>query len=106
MMLRHWSGSAVLSATLRALILAALCMPLAAAPPSETRSGAAARPSGKVRPLIPEKLLRAFRGNREDARNRALDDVDRWHLADRQLPDTLWKIIEPELKANPLPDSV
>src|SRR5690242_10476926 len=101
-MLRQWSGSAVLSGTLRALLLAALCVPLAAAAPSETRSGTAARPSGKTKPLVPEKLLRAFRGNREDARHRALDDVERWHLADRQLPDTLWKVIDPELKANPL----
>ena len=100
-MLRRWSCVHVLIGMWALLATAAFWWPAAAAPPAQS-----ARHTGKSRPFVPERLLRAFRGNREELRERALDDVERWHLAERALPDLLWKFIEPELKSAQVPDSL
>src|SRR5881392_695881 len=70
------------------------------APPASPSRGSARRESAeraaKAKPFAPEKLLHAFRGNREDVRQRALDEAER-HLDEMELADTLWQVIEPGL---------
>jgi hypothetical protein len=94
------------------IILAALVLRhhVQAAPPvapgESTPRPAAERSASRVKPFAPEKFLRAFRGNREDLRHKVLDDAERLHLADPQLPPTLWQAIEPALKGAQAPDSV
>jgi|GEM_PF-1173406 len=62
--------------------------------------------ASKTKPFTPEKLLRAFRGNREDSRHRALDDIERFHRDDSGVPPALWKVIEPALNVKQAPDSL
>jgi len=70
------------------------------------KSAAANRAGSRLKPFAPEKLVRAFRGNREDVRQKALDDAERSHMADPQLPGALWQVIEPALKIIRVPESV
>ncbi len=87
-----------------AALLVALFVPAGArsAPPAPDGN----RPGAKSKAFVPEKLVRAFRGNREDARHRALDDAEQSHFTDPRLPVTLWRVIEPSLKTASVPESV
>ncbi len=90
--------------------LAAQYVSVSAAPPAGSatpaKKVAADRAAARAKPFDPEKLLRAFRGKREDVRLKALDEIERSHLADAALPDTLWKVIEPAVKLQRVPDSI
>ena len=99
--------SAVVSLALATFLGIALSNPFAAAgPPGTTRRPPADRTTSRVKPFAPEKLLRAFRGSREDLRHKVLDDAERLYLADPQLPPTLWQAIEPALKVPQVPESL
>ncbi len=103
--------SAAVSLALAALLGIALVHPFAdAAPPGRSgesaRRAPAERGTSRVKPFAPEKLLRAFRGNREDLRHKVLDDAERLYLADPQLAPTLWQAIEPALKVPQVPESL
>jgi hypothetical protein len=82
----------------------------AGAPPASSgktvKRASTDRSASKVKPFAPEKLLRAFKGNREDLRHKALDEVERHYLADAQLAPTLWQAIEPALKVAQAPESL
>jgi hypothetical protein len=90
--------------------IAAACQFSAGATPASSgetvRRASSDRAAAKVKPFAPEKLLRAFKGNREDLRHKALDDAERYHLGDPQLPPALWQVIEPALKALQAPESL
>jgi hypothetical protein len=64
------------------------------------------RAGAKAKPFAPEKLLRAFKGNREDLRHKVLDDAERYYLADPQLAPALWQAVEPALKLPQAPESL
>jgi hypothetical protein len=82
----------------------------AGAPPASSgdtvKRASTDRAGAKVKPFAPEKLLRAFKGNREDLRHKALDDAERHYLAEPQLAPALWQAIEPALKAAQAPESL
>src|SRR5882724_4061335 len=101
MMLFRWR---VAGRTSLAVLLAAACLAMAVrsqslygAPPSGSsspaRKTAADRTESRSKPFDAEKLLRAFRGKREDVRLKALEDIERLHLADATLSDALWRAI-------------
>lgn len=61
-----------------------------AQPPRVAKSEATA---SKARAFVPARLMRVFRGNHEEARQKELDNIERFHLdeaAIRQLPDDAW----------------
>jgi len=76
------------------------------APFAEKPASARKLPSGKSAPFAPEKLLRAFRGNREDARHRALDEIERSRRDDSTVAPALWRAVEPSLNVKHVPDSL
>jgi hypothetical protein len=90
--------------------IATLCEFASGAPPASSGEAAkrasAHRADARVKPFAPEKLLRAFKGNREDLRHKALDDAERHYLADPQLAPALWQAIEPALKVPEAPESL
>src|SRR5262245_50355863 len=109
MILRRRSAAVSLAIPL-VLGIGAVCQFASAAPPSSSgetvRRASTDRANAKVKPFTPEKLLRAFKGNREDLRHKALDDAERYYLADPQLAPALWQAIEPALKAAQTPESL
>lgn len=84
--------------------------PACGAPPAgsaaQSKKSVNERAAARVRPFEAEKLIRAFRGKREDVRLKMLDEIERQHLADAAVPDALWQVIEPALKTRPVPDSL
>ena len=89
--------------------IAAACQFSGATPASSAetvRRASSHRAAAKVKPFVPEKLLRAFKGNREDLRHKVLDDAERYYLADPQLAPALWQVIEPALKVAQAPESL
>lgn len=106
-MLRRASRVCLRAGTWAVLGLAALLWPAVAAPPSSGagRPAPAGR-AAKAKVFVPDKFVRAFRGSREDVRDRALDDVERAHRDDPRLSGTLWQVIEPALKTEAVPDSL
>jgi hypothetical protein len=65
------------------------------------------RKSSAKRPAFsPDRFLRVFRLNKEETRQRALQDVERYHLDDPKLPDALWEVIQTDLKSKRLSDSL
>jgi hypothetical protein len=89
--------------------LGLVCDLAAGAPPTSSgessKRSSTERAASKAKPFAPEKLLRAFKGSREDLRDKALDDAER-HLTDSQLAPSLWRVIEPALKATLVSDSL
>jgi hypothetical protein len=83
---------------------------VSAAPPARIAAPAkkpAAEPiAARSKPFDAEKLTRAFRGKREDARLKLLDEIERFHMSDAALPDALWRVIEPASKLPNASDSL
>src|SRR5438105_2552674 len=101
--------SLLIFVVLAAVSLAALATaPDAADRPANPsdRPAAANRAGARAKSFAPEKLIRAFRGSREDLRLKSLDDAERWHMGDPQLPGALWQAIEPALKVARVPESL
>jgi hypothetical protein len=99
----------VLLAVAPLLAIGSVWPSVAAAPPDSSGDSVKRikeRANPHAKPFAPDRLLRAFRGTREDVRHKALDEVERHHLDDAKLPAALWQVIEPALKAIPAPDSL
>lgn len=84
------------------LAIAAGGEPACGAPPPAPLN----RPAARSKAFAPENFLRAFRGNREDARHRVLDAAEEFHTNDARLPPALWQVIEPALKTPQVPESL
>ena len=80
-----------------------------AAPPAVVttpRKTAVDRKAARAKPFDPEKLVRAFRGKREDLRLKLLEEIEQLYLSDASLPDALWRVIEPSIKLQDVSDSL
>ncbi|MBI3864428.1 MAG: hypothetical protein HY290_21305 [Planctomycetia bacterium] len=89
--------------------MGAPCQPAAGAPPAASAANRKAptdRAATRAKPFEPEKLVRAFRGRREDVRLKALDEIEHSHLTEPAVPGALWQAIEPAIRMQHVPDSL
>ena len=86
--------------------LAAAAFGISSLAAQQSRPARAARPAASPKPFSSVNLLRAFRGNHEESRHRALDDIQRFHLHENGVAPALWQAIEPSLNVKEAPDSL
>jgi hypothetical protein len=93
---------AVLSAVSAGMLLVAFGLAASAAPPVERKSGV----QTSTKKFDADRFAHAFRGQREDVRLKALQDLEAFHLADAAAPEALWRVIEAAAKLPRVPPSI
>lgn len=91
-----------LTALIASVLLLAFGPAGSGAPPVQPRNRTEAHTKG----FDPDRFARAFRGQREDARLKALQEIEKSFLADAAVPEALWHVIEPAVKLSHVPPSI
>ena len=92
----------VLKALIACVLLLAFGPAGSGAPPVQSKS----RADVPAKAFDPDRFARAFRGQREDLRLKALQEIEKSYLADAAVPEALWRVIEPAVKLPQVPPSI